>query len=95
MDGEMFTAYVAHVLVKELRPGDVVVMNNLPAHKVDGVRSSIEDAGAKLMYLPPYSPNFNPIEKAFSQIKASSKKRQRGQKKLDAAIAAAIDVVSP
>ncbi len=96
MDGDMFTAYVTHVLLKELRPGDVVVMDNLPAHKVAGVRSSIENAGAKLMYLPPYSPDFNPIETAFSQIKAFLKKTAaRTKQKLDAAIAAAIDVVSP
>lgn len=96
MDGDMFIAYVTHVLLKELRPGDVVVMDNLPAHKVAGVRSSIELAGAKLMYLPAYSPDFNPIEKAFSQIKAFLKKTAaRTKEKLDAAIAAAIDVVSP
>jgi len=96
MDGDMFIAYVTHVLLKELRPGDVVVMDNLPAHKVAGVRSSIERAGAKLMYLPAYSPDFNPIEKAFSQIKAFLKKTAaRTKEKLDAAIAAAIDVVSP
>lgn len=95
MDGEMFTAYATHVLAKELRPGDVVVMDNLPAHKVAGVRTTIEAVGAKLVYLPPYSPDFNPIEKAFSQIKAFLKKTAaRTKEKLDAAIAAAIDVVS-
>jgi len=95
MDGDMFIAYVTHVLLKELRSGDVVVMDNLPAHKVAGVRAIIEGIGAKLMYLPPYSPDFNPIEKAFSQIKAFLKKTAaRTKEKLDAAIAAAIDVVS-
>ena len=79
----------------QLRSGDVVVMDNLPAHKVAGVRAIIEGIGAKLMYLPPYSPDFNPIEKAFSQIKAFLKKTAaRTKEKLDAAIAAAIDVVS-
>ena len=96
MDGDMFTAYVTHVLLKELRPGDVVIMDNLPAHKVAAVREIIEGAGAKLMYLPPYSPDFNPIEKAFSQIKAHLKKAAaRTIEKLEVAIAEAIDTVSP
>ena len=60
MDGPWFLAYVRQVLVPELRPGDTVVMDNLPAHKVTGVREAIEDAGARLLYLPPYSPDFNP-----------------------------------
>ena len=74
IDGDMFIAYVTHVLAKELRPGDVVVMDNLPAHKVAGVRSSIEQARAKLMYLPPYSPDLNPIEMAFANLKAHLRK---------------------
>jgi transposase len=74
MDGDMFTAYVTRVLVKQLRPGDVVIMDNLPAHKVAAVRQIIEATGATLLYLPPYSPDFNPIELAFSQIKAHLKK---------------------
>lgn len=95
MDGEMFTAYVTHILLKEIRPGDVVIMDNLPAHKVAAVRETIEDAGARLIYLPPYSPDFNPIEKAFSQIKAYLKKAAaRTKEKLDQEIAKAIDTVS-
>jgi transposase len=70
MDGDAFRAYVAQVLVPELRPGDVVVMDNLPAHRVDGVREAIEAAAASLLYLPPYSPDFNPIENAFAKLKA-------------------------
>ena len=70
MDGPAFRAYVKTVLAPELRPGDVVVMDNLPAHKVDGVREAIETAKAKLLYLPAYSPDFNPIEMAFSKLKA-------------------------
>lgn len=69
MDGEVFIAYVEQVLVPELTAGDIVVMDNLPAHKVNGVRSAIEAAGAELRYLPPYSPDFNPIEMAFSKFK--------------------------
>ena len=70
MDGPAFRAYVTKVLVPELRPGDVVVMDNLPAHKVGGIREAIETAKARLLYLPPYSPDFNPIEMAFSKLKA-------------------------
>jgi len=63
MDGDMFTAYVSHILLKELWPGDVVIMNNLPAHKVSATHEIIEGAQAKLIYLPPCLPYFNPIEK--------------------------------
>lgn len=68
-DGEIFLAYVEHFLCPALRPEDVVVMDNLSAHKVDGIRQLIEAAGAKLLYLPPYSPDLNPIEKAWAKIK--------------------------
>lgn len=74
MDGECFLAYVEQILAPTLRPRDVVVMDNLPAHRVKGVRSAIERAGAKLLYLPPYSPDFNPIEQAFSKFKALLRK---------------------
>lgn len=69
-DGDAFRAYVEKVLVPELNPGDVVVMDNLPAHKVAGVREMIEARGAALLYLPPYSPDFNPIEMASAKLKA-------------------------
>ena len=74
MDGNAFIAYVEQVLVPELDNGDIVIMDNLPAHKVSGVRQAIENAGANLLYLPPYSPDFNPIEMAFSKLKAMLKK---------------------
>jgi transposase len=70
MNGEAFLAYVEQALVPELRPCDIVIMDNLPAHKVHGVRQAIEAAGASLRYLPPYSPDFNPIEMAFAKLKA-------------------------
>ena len=70
MDGEAFRAYVEQALAPDLRAGDVVIMDNLPAHKVHGVREAIEAAGARLLYLPPYSPDFNPIEMAFAKLKA-------------------------
>lgn len=68
-DTEIFLAYLEHVLCPQLRPGDVVVMDNLSSHKVTGVRESIEATGAELLYLPPYSPDLNPIEKAWSKLK--------------------------
>lgn len=74
MNGPTFLAYVEQILVPELSPGDLVVMDNLPAHKVAGVRQAIEDAGATLRYLPPYSPDLNPIEMAFSKLKALLRK---------------------
>ena len=74
MNGEAFIAYIEQVLVPELSKGDMVVMDNLPAHKVTGVRKAIEGAGARLIYLPPYSPDFNPIEMAFSKLKALLRK---------------------
>ena len=74
MCGQAFLAYVEQVLVPTLASGDIVVMDNLPAHKLAGVRTAIENAGAKLLYLPPYSPDFNPIEMAFSKLKSFLKK---------------------
>ena len=74
MDGEAFRAYVAQVLAPELCQGDIVIMDNLPAHKVSGIRKTIEAKGAALLYLPPYSPDFNPIELAFSKLKALLRK---------------------
>ena len=68
-DADIFLAYLDHCLCPQLRPGDVVVMDNLSAHKVDGVRERIEAVGAELLYLPPYSPDLNPIEKAWSKLK--------------------------
>ena len=96
MDGEMFLAWTKQMLAPTLRHGDVVIMDNLPAHKVAGVREAIEAAGARLHYLPPYSPDFNPIEKAFAQIKAFLRKAAaRTIAALWDAITAAIDAVTP
>ncbi|RXF66930.1 IS630 family transposase [Hansschlegelia zhihuaiae] len=74
INGRSFQAYVDQVLVPELAPGDVVIMDNLGSHKGAGVRAAIEAAGARLLYLPPYSPDFNPIENAFSKLKALLRK---------------------
>jgi len=74
INGLAFQAYVDQVLVPELRPGDVIVMDNLGSHKGAGVRQAIEAAGATLLYLPPYSPDFNPIENAFAKLKTLLRK---------------------
>ena len=74
MTGEAFLAYVEQFLVPVLSPDDVVVMDNLAAHKVAGVEKAIRDKGASVMYLPPYSPDLNPIEQAFAKLKAMLRK---------------------
>jgi transposase len=70
VNGDLFVAYVEQILAPSLRPGDLVVMDNLSCHKRLGVQRAIEKAGATLVFLPPYSPDFNPIELAFSKLKA-------------------------
>lgn len=82
MNGNVFLAYVEQVLVPTLEPDDVVVMDNLAAHKAAGVRNAIEAAGASLLYLPPYSPDFNPIENAFSRLEALL--RAKAERTIDA-----------
>jgi transposase len=74
MNGEAFLVYVEKVLAPSLSDGDIVVIDNLPAHKVAGVRAAIEARGATLLYLPPYSPDFNPIEMAFAKLKTLLRK---------------------
>jgi transposase len=74
MTGEWFLAYVEQVLVPTLRPNDVVILDNLPAHKGLAARLAIEAVGARLLFLPPYSPDFNPIENAFSKLKSILRK---------------------
>ena len=78
IDGPMncnaFLAYVEQILAPSLKPGDIVVLDNLSAHKVPGVREAIEATGARLLYLPPYSPDFNPIEQLFAKLKALLRK---------------------
>ena len=74
MNGAIFRTYVECCLVPTLAPGDIVVMDNLSAHKVEGVRAAIEAAGATLLYLPAYSPDLNPIEQVFAKLKALLRK---------------------
>lgn len=96
MDGAAFDLYVKEVLAPTLRPGDIVVMDNLPAHKRAQVRIALEAAGAQLMYLPPYSPDFNPIEMAFAKLKAALRKAAaRSINALIAAIARTLTTFEP
>ena len=81
MNGDAFRAYVEQMLAPTLSPDDIVIMDNLPAHKAAGVREAIEAKGAQLRYLPPYSPDYNPIENAFSRLKAML--RARAERTID------------
>jgi transposase len=96
MDGSAFIAWIVEMLVPELQPGQIVVMDNLPAHKLDTVRAAIEARGAELRYLPPYSPDLNPIEMAYSKFKALLKKAAaRTVPSLHDAIAEALPKIVP
>lgn len=91
----VFEAYVEKVLAPTLRPGQIVVMDNLSAHKGDRVRELIEERGCKLLYLPPYSPDLNPIEEAFSKIKGILRKAEaRSREALIEAIGQALDAIT-
>jgi len=91
INGEAFLAYVEQFLAPTLSPGDIVIMDNLSSHKVAGVRQAIEATGARLLYLPPYSPDLNPIEQFFSKLKALLRKAAaRTVDALYAAVASAL-----
>ena len=102
MNGEMFRAYVEQILAPTLKRGDIVFMDNVPVHKVAGVREAIKGHGAILIYLPAYSPDFNPIEQVFAKLKAVLRKiaayALRGAaysiKRLCRTIAACLDEIS-
>jgi transposase len=94
-DGDVFHAYVEQVLCARLHPGDVLVMDNLSAHKVAGIRELIEACGAQLIYLPPYSPDLNPIEKAWSKLKQFLRAaKARTAEALDQAITEALKTIT-
>jgi transposase len=95
-DSDAFRTYVSKILAPQLRPGDVVVMDNLTPHKAPGVREAIESVGAELRYLPPYSPDFNPIENMWSKVKG--KLRSLAARSIDSlhdAIQSALATVTP
>lgn len=94
-DTEVFLAYLKHVLAPTLRPGDIVVMDNLRTHNVDGVQHSIENRGARLLYLPPYSPDLSPIEHCWSKLKTALRTaKARTREALDTAITHALTTVT-
>lgn len=95
-DSDIFLAYVEHLLCPVLKSGDVVVMDNLSAHKVPAVREWIEKAGAEVLYLPPYSPDLNPIEKAWAKLKQMLRAaKARTKETLDQAITEALPCITP
>ena len=95
-DGDVFLTFTEKVLVPSLRPGDIVIMDNLGAHKIEEVAARVVGAGATAAYLPAYSPDFNPIEKMWSKIKEFLRAaKARTSEALDAAIAAAFQSVTP
>jgi len=94
-DALAFAAYIGELLVPTLRPGQVVVLDNLSAHKGDASRALIEAAGCTLLFLPPYSPDFAPIEQAFSKLKAALRRAgARTRATLETAIGAALDAIT-
>jgi len=96
MNGEAFVSWVEQFLVPELKPGDIVIMDNLPAHKVTGVVQAINAAGAERLLLPPYSPDLNPIEMMFSKLKSLIRKGAwRTQETLWQGIGQTLQEVSP
>lgn len=95
-DADIFLAYVENVLCPTLGVGDVVVMDNLSSHKVNGVSERIADRGAEVLYLPPYSPDLNPIEKAWAKVKQHLRSvRARSKEDLDTAITEALSQITP
>ena len=96
INADVFLAYVRQHLVKTLAPGDVVVMDNLGSHKVAGIKEAIEKVGARVLYLPPYSPDFNPIEQVFSKLKALLRKaKERTVQDLEARLGELMDHFPP
>ena len=96
VDGKAFEVYLKHFLVPELKCGQIVVMDNLSVHKSKRVEQLIEEAGATLLFLPPYSPDFNPIEEAFSKVKSILRKvGSRSKEALLEATGRALDAITP
>lgn len=96
MDGAMFLAWVEQFLCPTLQPGDTVILDNLSSHKVEGVQQAVAATGAKVLYLPPYSPDLNPIEKLFSKLKSLLRKAApRATEELWKEIGILLDTLSP
>lgn len=95
LNGDIFRVYITQLLAPSLKPGDIVIMDNLSSHKVSGIVEAIEDVGASAMFLPPYSPDLNPIELMWSKIKALLRKLKiRAKELLDDAIGSALSHIS-
>jgi transposase len=95
VDGEVFLTYIREVLAPTLREGDIVVMDNLGAHRGAGIKEAVEAKGARVEYLPPYSPDYNPIEKCWSKIKTALRKaKARTREALEAALKQALLTIS-
>jgi len=96
MNGPIFRAYVEQMLAPTLQPGDIVLLDNLSCHKVAGVREAVEGQDARLLYLPPYSPDLNPIEQAFAKMKALLRKAsERTRDALWSAVGRVLDLYTP
>jgi transposase len=96
MNGPVFRAYVEQMLAPTLQPGDIVILDNLSSHKVAGVREAVEGQDARLLYLPPYSPDLNPIEQAFAKMKALLRKAsERTRDALWSAVSRVLDLYTP
>jgi transposase len=96
LNGEIFSGYLEHCVAPTLQPGDILVMDNLPAHKVQGLEALVQARGATLWYLPPYSPDFNPIELAWAKVKAHLRKlKARTAETLLEALAQALAAITP
>lgn len=96
INATVFRAYVEQVLAPTLRGGDILILDNLSSHKVAGVREAVEARGARILYLPPYSPDLNPIEQAFAKLKALLRKdAERTRDELWSAIGRIIDLYKP
>jgi len=96
INGELFLAYVNQILLSTLHEGDIVVLDNLSSHKVVGVKQAIESVGAQVLYLPPYSPDFNPIEQVFSKLKTMLRKlKSRTMEDLWKSLGELCDIFTP
>lgn len=96
MNGPVFRAYVEQHLAPTLKPGDILILDNLPAHKVSGVREAVQAVGAQVEYLPPYSPDLNPIEQVFAKLKSLLRKAAaRTVTELEETIASLLNCFSP
>jgi transposase len=94
-DADLFRVYIEQVLRPTLHPGDIVIMDNLRAHKATGIREAIEQTGARLLFLPPYSPDLSPIERGWAKLKTSLRKaKARTREALDTAITKALRTIT-